>query len=209
LPEEKRSDVLQNYNGEDSEYRIYIFPLCALIFLILVVLAASYVNYNTYFFKINDNKLELWHGDFAPMGFQNCTDFDPVSTDSHDFSKIVDKIYKSKERAYGALYVVFIDEVQRELDNGCEVDLKKVDHNLALADKFYDLCYWINPGFSKKRFEVSWKKVERLKDLLSLAYKDSLDHMRRAKSLGLAKDTDIEQKKKEAEDWLKQYPISP
>ncbi len=192
-----------------DEHKFIIIPIAVVVFLILLVCLASYFNYQTYFFKISDNKLQLWHGDFAPIGFEICPDFEVIPVSDHDFKDILNKRYQGKERAFGALYGVFISEAEEELKNGCKADMKKVDHSIALADRFFPLCYHINPGFARSRFQVSWKKVETLKDLLSLAYRDSLKHMEKVKSMGVARDLDVAEKEKEASEWLKGHPISP
>ncbi len=192
-----------------NDYKFVIIPVAIFVFLILLVTLASYFNYNTYFFKVSDNKLQLWHGDFAPLGFEVCNDFEAIPVGAHSFKNILNKRYSGKERAYGALYSVFISEAEEELENGCDADIKKVDDSMALADRFFPVCYRINPGFARKRFEVSWKKVETLKDLLSVAYKDSLEHLKKVESLGVAKDLAVTEKEKEASNWLKDHPLSP
>ena len=193
----------------NGEYKFLLIPGTIVLILVIIVVLASYFNYHTYFFKLSDGKLEMWHGDFAPLGCQLYSDFEPLPIDHHDFSEIVNKKYQGIERAYGALYDVFIGEAEEELDNGCEADLKKVDHSIALADKFFPLCYTVNPGYARTRFEISWKKVETLKDLLSDAYQDSLDHMGKIQSLGVSKELDLEDREKEANAWLKDHPLSP
>ncbi|RLB01340.1 MAG: hypothetical protein DRG83_10385 [Deltaproteobacteria bacterium] len=209
LTEETRQNNNTSIDSSNGEYRFFIIPAAVLFILILLVSLASYFNYHTYFFKISKGNLELWHGDFAPLGYQICSDFEPIQVSHHDFSKIVNKKYKGIERAYGALYGVFIGEAEEELNNGCEADLKKVDHCIEMADKFFPFCYRINPRFARTRFEVSWKKIETLKDLLSVAYQDSLEHINRIQSLGVSKGMDLETKKEEADDWLKDHPVSP
>ncbi len=209
MTEEKIQFSGVNHDDDLREYRFIILPVLIFCILLLAVVLASYFNYHTYFFKISDRKLELWHGDFAPMGVEILADFESIPVSNHDFSNILNKRYQGKERAFGALYNVFIGEAAEELNNGCEADLKKVEHSMELADRFFPLCYRINPGFARTRFEVSWKKVEILKDLLSSAYQDSLEHMEKIRSMGLSNGLNVDEKEKEASEWLKLHPVSP
>lgn len=108
------------------------YAMGAFIFVVAILLAASFSNSSNFYFKTNKQMVELWKGRFAPMGEVKVATFsDP---------KIVEGLPAqdsyNKAQAYGVLFDYLIDEADQVLDTERTPDLKAVKSYLAHAGKY-------------------------------------------------------------------------
>jgi len=118
-PEEPADNTLK--------YAIGIFA-----FVIAVLLLASLSNWNKFYFKQNDQVVELWQGRFAPMGEHVVASFsDP---------KIIEIIPKqktySRKQTFGILSGYFVNRADEILKTGETPDLKTAKSYLTHASNY-------------------------------------------------------------------------
>ena len=111
------------------------YPICAigvLVFLIAILLTASFSNSNKFYFRQHDQMVDLWQGRFSPMGERLVASFsDP---------KIVEAIQENKAhtkiQAFGILHNYFIKRSDEILNTGETPDLKTVKSYLNHASNY-------------------------------------------------------------------------
>ena len=108
------------------------YAIGAFAVVIAILLMASVSNSNKFYFKQNEQMVELWRGRFAPMGEAIVASFsDP---------KILESLPRqdsySKNQAFGALCGYFVNMADEILDSGETPDLKAAKSYLTHASKY-------------------------------------------------------------------------
>lgn len=108
------------------------YAIGAFAFVIAILLLASMSNSNKFYFKQNDQMVELWQGRFAPMGERVVASFsDP---------KIMEIVSKqetyTKKQAFGILSDYFVNRADEILKAGETPDLKTAKSYLTHASNY-------------------------------------------------------------------------
>lgn len=108
------------------------YVIGAFVFVVAVLLVASFSNSSNYYFKTNNQMIELWKGRFAPMGEVKVATF----SDPKIIEGVPEQESYSKKEAYGVLFDYLMNEADQVLDTERTPDLKTVKSYLAHAAKY-------------------------------------------------------------------------
>jgi len=108
------------------------YAIGAFVFVLVILLAASWSNSSKFYFKSNKQMVELWQGRFAPMGEVRVSTF----SDSKILEGVPEQDSYSKEEAFGVLFGYLLDEADQILATEKTPDFKAVKSYLAHASKY-------------------------------------------------------------------------
>jgi hypothetical protein len=108
------------------------YAIGAFVFVIAILLISSFSNTTSFYFKQNNDMIELWQGRFAPMGEKLVTSF----SDPKVIAGLPAQECYSKKQAYGALFDYTVNKADVALNTGQTPDLKTVRSYLADASKY-------------------------------------------------------------------------
>jgi transposase-like protein/DNA-directed RNA polymerase subunit F len=100
--------------------------------VIAILLLASLSNSNNFYFKQNDQMVELWQGRFAPMGEHLVSSF----SDAKIFESVPEKDVYSRKQAYGILSAYFVKRADEILRTAETPDVKTVKSYLNQASGY-------------------------------------------------------------------------
>ena len=100
--------------------------------LIAILLLASLSNSNSFYFRQNEQMVELWKGRFAPMGERLVASF----SDAMLFESIPKKKVYSREDAFGILADYFVRRADEVLNTGETPDVRAVKSYLTQASRY-------------------------------------------------------------------------
>jgi hypothetical protein len=108
------------------------YAIGAFAFVLAILLVASWSNSNKFYFKSNEQMVELWKGRFAPMGEVRVSTF----SDSKILEGVPERDSYSKEEAFGVLFDYLLEEADQILATEKTPDFKAVKSYLAHASKY-------------------------------------------------------------------------
>jgi len=132
----------------------YAIGAFALVIAILVM--ASLSNSNKFYFKKNQQMIELWQGKFAPMGESRVASF----SDSKILEGLPEQRFYSKGQAFDAVSNYFIRRADEILNTGGTPDLKSAGSSLLQASR-----YAVSDS-TRQAVQLRLKSINRVKDAL-------------------------------------------
>ncbi|MGD9022259.1 MAG: helix-turn-helix domain-containing protein [Deltaproteobacteria bacterium] len=117
---------------EAPKDKTFMYAIGAFAFVIAILLLASLSNSNQFYFKKNDQMVELWQGRFAPMGSYRVASF----SDPRIVAGVQLQQPLNRKKAYGLLSDYFINRADEILKTGEMPDLKAARSYLSHASKY-------------------------------------------------------------------------
>ncbi len=112
--------------------KTYKYAIAALAFVIAILFLTSLSNSNKFFFKQNDQMVELWQGRFAPMGERLVASF----SDPKILEAVPEHETYTKKQAFGILSDYFIRQADELLNEVETPDLKTIKSYLTHASSY-------------------------------------------------------------------------
>jgi len=116
----------------DSTIKYVIGAIGALAFVIAIVVLASLFNSNKFYFKQNDQMVEVWQGRFDPMGERLVASF----SDPKILEDVPEQDTYTRKQAFGILYDYFVKRADELLKEGEAPDFKTVKSYLTHASNY-------------------------------------------------------------------------
>ncbi|NVM23164.1 MAG: hypothetical protein HWN68_15440 [Desulfobacterales bacterium] len=113
--------------GKTLKYAVWAFAL-----VIAILLATSLSNWNKFYFRQNEQMVELWRGRFAPMGESLVASF----SDTKIIEDLPQQESYTKKQAFVVLSDYFINRADEILSAGETPDLKTAKSYLTHASKY-------------------------------------------------------------------------
>ena len=184
--------ILPPTNGDKPLNRMALYGACALIFLIVLIVGASYNNHQNFYLKTQKGALEIWQGAFAPMGQETLIVLPGVQAPQ----KIQD-VY-TREQVYPLAFQYYIDRSDALLDapqmpdfEAIKADLHKARHyaiNKQMEDAVqlrlnhierFMLVYKAEVAASRNTLASLEQAIEQLEEAAELATTpDELEQIR-------------------------------
>jgi transposase len=130
----------------------YAIGAFALVIAILVM--ASVSNSNKFYFKHNQDMIELWQGKFAPMGETQVASF----SDAKILEGLPEQRVYTKKQAFDAVSNYFIGRADKILNAGQTPDLKSAKACLLQASR-----YAVSEP-TRQAVQIRLKSINRVKD---------------------------------------------
>ncbi len=116
----------------DGTIKYVIGAIGALAFVIAIVVLASLLNSNKFYFKQNDQMVEVWQGRFDPMGERHVASF----SDPKILEGVPEQETYTKKQTFGILYDYFVKRADELLKEGEAPDFKTVKSYLTHASNY-------------------------------------------------------------------------
>ncbi|MBW1979596.1 MAG: helix-turn-helix domain-containing protein [Deltaproteobacteria bacterium] len=173
-------------SGSEQKKGMGVYALIAIFLLVVGFLVIiSFSNSNSYRLKVEDNKITLWKGKFAPRGMAKVDSFEPVAIGDADVSPLLHKSYVGKEAVYKALFGFFMQQIDAESTKGDNADIARMAQLLEKAEAIST-----NGGSSGKQavatlYQLAEKRVAVAEMALQNAYRKALPAYQKALRYGL------------------------
>jgi hypothetical protein len=138
------------------------YAIGAFAFVIAILVMASLSNSNKFYFKQNQEMIELWRGRFAPMGETRVASF----SDAKILEGLPEQRLYTKAQAFNAVSNYFIRRADEILNTGQTPDLKSAKSCLLQASRYAAT----EP--TRQAVQVRLKSINRVKDDLKTYIKD-------------------------------------
>jgi hypothetical protein len=119
--------ILPPTDGDKPLNRMGLYGACALIFLIVLIVGASYNNHQNFYLKTQKGALEIWQGAFAPMGQEALIVLPGVQA-----PKKIQDVY-TREQVYPLAFQYHIDRSDALLDAPQMPDFEAIKADLHEA----------------------------------------------------------------------------
>jgi hypothetical protein len=126
-PKPQSDFTLPPSDGDKPLNRMALYGTCALIFLIVLIVGASYSNHQKFYLKAQKGALEIWQGAFAPMGQESLIVLPGVQA-----PKNIQDVY-SREQVYPLAFQYYIDRSDALLDAPQMPDFEIIKEDLHKA----------------------------------------------------------------------------
>ena len=117
---------------EDPMDKALKYTIGAFALVVAILVMASLSNSNKFYFKKNEQMIEMWRGRFAPMGEVRVASF----SDPKVLEGLPEQSVYTKSQAFGAVSDYFIKQADKLLDKGRTPDLRGVKKYLMKASRF-------------------------------------------------------------------------
>lgn len=136
----------------DNTFKYVIGAVGALAFVIAILVLASLSNSNKFYFKQNDQMVEVWQGWFDPMGERLVASFsDPMILEA-----VPEQDSYTKKQAFGILYDYFVKRADELLNEGEAPDFKTVRSYLTHASNY------VRSGSEREAIRMRLNSIEFL-----------------------------------------------
>jgi hypothetical protein len=116
----------------DNTFKYVIGAIGALAFVIAILVLASLHNSNKFYFKQNDQMVEVWRGQFDPMGERLVASF----SDPKILEAVPEQDSYTKKEVFAILYDYFVKRADELLNEGEAPDFKTVKSYLSHASNY-------------------------------------------------------------------------
>jgi hypothetical protein len=130
------------------------YAIGAFAFVIAMLVMASLSNSNKFYFKQNQQMIELWQGKFAPMGETRVASF----SDAKILKGLPEQRLYTKAQAFNAVSNYFIRRADEILNTGQIPDLKSAKSCLLQASRY------AASESTRQAVQVRLKSINRVKD---------------------------------------------
>jgi cytochrome c556 len=130
------------------------YAIGAFVLVIAILVMASLSNSNKFYFKKNQQMIELWQGKFAPMGESRVASF----SDSKILEGLPEQKLYNKRQAFDAVSNYFIRRADKILNTGQTPDLKSARSSLIQASR-----YAVTDS-TRQAVQLRLKSINRVKD---------------------------------------------
>lgn len=150
------------------------YLIAGTLLVIGLLVAVSLANSSRHFFKIEDGKIVLYRGKFAPSGTLKVDDFEPISAGDLDVAPVLDQMFYGRVAAETGLYNYFINQATAEFKNDDGANLARAQSLLALAEKLAERGVLKGSGVeTRAKIFLALQKVEYAERLLEKTYREA------------------------------------
>lgn len=150
------------------------YLIAGTLLVVGLLVAVSLANSSRHFFKLEDGKIVLYRGKFAPSGTVKADDFEPIDAGDLDLGPVLSKKFYGRVAAETGLYNYFITTAANEFKKEDGANLERARSLLTLAEKLAERGLIKGSAVeSRAKLFLALQKVEYAERLLYKTYSEA------------------------------------